>query len=300
MGWGLEIGVDRLRLCAATLVRGRVRVRRPAECDVPAGLVQPSLTAANLPDAPALGRLLRTLARGAGCRGWVNLALPDEVFSLRTLLTDEVPAEPGEARRFLRWQARDLLPFPPEEMRLDFLAPVPGPEGRRRVVCLIARDRVLGDYERLLQEAGLQPARVDARSVTLAQAVSRRIGARAVGLLGLRSGHMSLLLFEDGRPRFWRTISADAPVDGASDRLVREVSDSLAFCRESEGTRPIEELLLEGPATLLEPLSRALADWLEIPTSPLERGAFDFAAGSASLSEPARWGAAVGAAVSAC
>jgi Tfp pilus assembly PilM family ATPase len=300
MAWGIDIEADRLRLCAATVAGGRVRLQRCAEVPVPAGLLQPSLATSNLPDLAALGRILAGLAREAHCRGWVRVALPDDAFSLRTLLTDELPPEPAEARRFLRWQARDLVPFPAEETRLDFVAGLPAAEGRQRVVCLMARERVLADYERLLAEAGLHAARLDARSVMLAQAASRRLESRTAGLVSLAAGRMTILIVEGGHPRFRRTLAgADAPDEAGRDRLRREVADSLAFCRESEGTAPVEELLLDAPAGAGDGLAADLSAWLEIPVSPLQGAALGVPAG-AKLADPPRWGAAIGAAIAPC
>jgi Tfp pilus assembly PilM family ATPase len=300
MAWGLDIEADRLRLCAAAAAGGRIRLQGWAEAPVPAGLLQPSLTTSNLPDPAALGRILAGLAREVRCRGWVRVALPDDVFSLRTLLTDDLPQEPAEARRFLRWQARDLLPFPAEETRLDFVAGLPPAEGRQRLVCLMARDRVLADYERLLAEAGLHAARLDAHSVAVAQAASRRLGSRTAGLVSLAAGRMTILIVEAGRPRFRRTLAgAETPDEAERDRLRREVADSLAFCRESEGTAPVEELLLDTPAGAGDGLAAELSDWLEIPVSPLQAAALGLPAG-AKIADPPRWGAAIGAAIAPC
>ncbi len=298
MPWGLEIQADRLRLCEAKLTAGRVRITRSGEVALAPGLVQPSLTAPNLPDPGALTPLLATLGRDLGCRGWVALALPDEALSLRSIVTEQVPAQPVEARRFLRWQARDLLPFPVEEARLDFLPGLAASDGRQRLVCLMARERVLAEYERLLMEAGLQAARVDARSVMLAQAASRRLGQRAAGVVAFGAGRMTLLVLEEARPRFWRTLAAADPLEGHErERIIREVADSLAFSREAEEIQPIEELLLDGPEHLTDALAAELGEWLEIPVSPLQPAAFGLGGGATKIQDVARWGAAIGAAI---
>jgi Tfp pilus assembly PilM family ATPase len=262
------------------------------------GLVQPSLTAPNLPDPEAVARLLTGLGRNLGCRGWIGLALPDEALTLRSLITEQVPGQPAEARRFLRWQARDLLPFPVEEARLDFLPGLPAADGRQRVVCLMARERVLAEYEQLLAQADLQAARVDARSVMLAQAASRQLGQRAAGVVAFGAGRMTLLVVEEARPRFWRTLAVAEPLEGRErDRIIREVADSLAFSREAEATQPIEELLLEGPEHLTDGLAAELGEWLEIPVSPLQPAALGVAGGATRIQDVARWGAVIGAAV---
>jgi Tfp pilus assembly PilM family ATPase len=296
MAWGLEIQPDRLRLCRATRTRDRLRIARQAEVPVPPGLVQPSLSAPNLPDGPALAALLARLARDLGCRGWVHAALPDEVFALRSVVTEALPADRSEATRYLRWQARELLPFPAEEARLDFL---PGPrqaDGRRRIACLLARERVLAEYERLLSEARLEAARVDAGTITLAQALSARLGQRTAVLLAFGPRRLTLLVLEDDCPRFWRTLKIAEPMAEADrQQLLREVADSLAFCRQSEGVGAVEELLLDGPEELTSGLATELTEWLEIPVSAA-RAAADLQPTGAGAAA-ARWGAAIGAAV---
>src|SRR5512138_2773522 len=106
MAWGLEIQPDCLPRRESKLTAGRVRIARSGAVTLAPGLVQPSLTAPSLPDAETLAPLLTTLCRDLACHGWVGLALPDEALRLRSIVTDQVPAQPVEARRFLRWQAR--------------------------------------------------------------------------------------------------------------------------------------------------------------------------------------------------
>jgi Tfp pilus assembly PilM family ATPase len=91
MGWGLEIDTEMLRLCRAEMRRGRLHLKRRTEAAVPAGLVRPSPKDVNVTDGAALSGVLQELCKNAGCRGWVRVALPDPIFTLRTLATDEVP-----------------------------------------------------------------------------------------------------------------------------------------------------------------------------------------------------------------
>ena len=81
---------------------------------------------------------------------------------------------------------------------------------------------------------------------------------------------------------------------------MREVADSLAFCREAESIPPLEELLLDAPASAApERLAADLSEWLELPVSPLQPAALGLGAGVA-IENPARWGAAIGAATAPC
>jgi Tfp pilus assembly PilM family ATPase len=300
MAWGLEIGAETLRLCRAEVRRGLFHLQRRAEVALPSGLIRPSLKEGNVGDPAALSGLLKDLCRNGGCRGWVRVALPDPVFTLRTLASDELPRERLEAQRFLRWQARDLLPFPADEARLEFLPTDSGPDGRARVICLLARDRVLAEYERALADAGLRPAVLDARSISLAQAASATLARRTIALLAVGGTQTTLLVLQEGLPRFWRILSQGrrAWTDEDRPRQLREVADSITFCQESEGVGPVEGVILGGLGTETAEVASALAEWLEVPVEALDLCAALRAAGHRD--DLAQWGPAIGAAIRAC
>lgn len=304
MAWGLEIESEALRVCRAELRRGRIRLRRRAEVVVPLGLIRPSLKDPNVADPAALRGLLSDLRRTAGCRGWVRVALPDPVFTLRCIASDELPARRQEARGFLCWQARHLLPFPPEEARLDFLPAGPGPDGRAQAICLMARDRVLREYEQVLEGTGLRAAALDARSISLAQAASPRLGRGTTGLLAVGGAGTTLLLVQEGQPRFWRILpdGRDAWANGDRARLIREVAASITFWKESEGVGPLDGLTLGGLGLLTTQVMAAFANWLEVPVSALDLGATP--GPDQYRVDPAedldRWGPAIGAAIRPC
>lgn len=297
MAWGLEIETEALRLCRADLTRGRLNLRRRAEVAVPSGLIRPSQKDGNVTDAAAFGGLLRDLCRNVGCQGWVRVALPDPIFSLRTLASDELPAKRQDAQRFLRWQMRELLPFPAEEARLDYLPLGPGQDRRVRAVCLVARDSILGEYEQALKDAGLRVSLLDARCITLAQAASGALQQRSAGLLAVGKTWTTLLLLREGQPRFWRTLHEGAGGWAGLDRprLFREVADSLTFCQESDGLEPVEEVILAGVGAWTAEVASALTEWLGVPVTVLDPCAALRTEGHPD--DLTQWGPAIGAAI---
>lgn len=300
MAWGLEIDSEALRLCRAELRRGQLKLRRRAEVALPTGLIRPSLKEGNVSDPAALAGLLRDLRTQAGCSGWVRLALPDSIFMLRTLATEALPDAREEARKFLCWQARDLLPFPAEEARLDYLPSGTGPDGKLQATCLIARDHILAEYEQALSAAGLRAAALDARSVSLAQSASAGLEGGTVGLLGITHMRSTLLVVQEHQPRLWRILSGGGSewTGDDRDRLVREVVDTVSFYRESEGIRPLDKFVLAGPSPLAADIASTLGEWLEAPVSLLDLRAALRAEGHAD--DLVHWGAAIGAAIRPC
>lgn len=299
MPWGVEIGTDRIRLCRADLRGGRIQLHRAAESSLPSGLVRASLKDTNVTDVAALTKALRDLVRHSGCRGWVRVALPDPVFLLRTIAIQELPEDREAARRFLCWQARDLLPFPAEQARLDFVKAAPDLDGRLRLTCLMANNRILTEYERILAGADLLPAALDARSVALAQAASALLTARSVGLLTADGVRATLLVLQEGRPRLWRIMAADDAHGGNGVRLIREVADSLAYFQETEDLDPLQHLFVHGMGHRTEEIASGLTKWLDLQVSVLDLSrAFTSGAKPRGMAdELTRWGAALGAAI---
>jgi type IV pilus assembly protein PilM len=300
MSWGLEIGSEMLRVCHAEVRRGRLRLNRRAELAVPSGLIRPSLKEGNVGNSGSLSGFLREVCRNAGCRGWVRVALPDPIFTLRAVATDELPPQRQDAQRFLCWQARDLLPFPAEEARLDFLPPAPGANGRLRVTCLMARDSILTEYEQVLAEVGLRAAVLDARSISLAQAASAPLGRGTIGLLAISETRSTFLVVQEGQPRFWRILPEGCGAWSGDDRarLVREVADSIIFWQESEGVTPMDGVTVAGLGPLTGEVVSALGGWLAVPVTGL-----DLCAALRTEGHPddlIRWGPAIGAAIRSC
>jgi Tfp pilus assembly PilM family ATPase len=272
MPWGFEIGPETVRVCHASLRADRLVVQRRVELPVPAGLIQPSLKESNVGDAARLAALLAEARHQARARGWLRVALPDAVFTMRTVTTDQLPERREEARRFLRWQGRDLIPFPPDEARLDYLRLSPAADGRQRSVCLVARERVLAEYEGALTQAGCRVAVLDAQTISLAQAAAPVLGAGPVGLLAVNGTRSTLLVVSEGLPRFWRHLPEGRQgwEDGSRVRLLRELADSLTFCQESEGTGTVQELVVSGLGPLAGEVSASLTDWLGLPVARLD------------------------------
>jgi hypothetical protein len=139
---------------------------------------------------------------------------------------------------------------------------------------------------------------IDARSIAFSQAALVRVAARTVGLLTADGERATLLLLRDGQPFQWRLLAVDGEHESNGVRLLREVADSLAYFRETEGLPPVDHLFVHGLGSRTESLAADLAAWVEIPTSVLSLTEIVSAArGNGPAEDPSCWGAALGAAI---
>jgi hypothetical protein len=80
------------------------------------------------------------------------------------------------------------------------------------------------------------------------------------------------------------------------------VSDSLTYFQESEGVGPVEEVLVVGLGARTPEIVSALAEWLDLPVTPLDLTPVLSArpAGTGPHDDLTAWGAAIGAAIAPC
>lgn len=297
---GVDIGGHTLKVCAGE-GRGPARVRLAATA-MPTDLLRPSFTDPNATDEEALARLLReTLARVAPRARRARVALPELAVRLRFLDFQDLPERREEIVQFIRFRLKASLPFPAEEARLDYLSLPPGHEdgGRRRLLCLIGRERVLAQYEGVLARAGLDAPCLAPGSVYL---YNRWTAARDEALLLGHLGHSgtTLVVAAGGRPLLWRTLplGGQAPGPDAAEALGREVADTLGFARDQAGLPRIERAMISGGLAARRDILEVLGSLVSAPVDLLDpfAGGPPPAAGGPPLA-PSAWavaGAAAG------
>ncbi len=271
MGAGLDIGSYSLKLCEATAGWTGLRLRRHAELRVPEGLLRPSPEEENVADPAAFRELLAQLLAQWGRRPpHVRVAISDLAARVRIVGCDALPVDPEEARRYVLWRLRPELGFPPEEARVDYVPLGPGPgETGRRLLCLASHRKVVGQYEGLLEEAGLRVSALAPSSALLFNLFDafflpgpRRLEKPLLLNLGYTSS--TLVMAQNGVPVFWRSLPiggadflAATPDAGKADperqerragakRMLQDILDSIAFCAEECGIERPDRLVLAG------------------------------------------------------
>jgi type IV pilus assembly protein PilM len=148
--------ISREHVAAAAWRGGRLGADDLASEALPAGAVVPSPVELNIADPSAVSAAVQRVANRVHARGHgVALLLPDPVVRVFILQFESFPRRADEAGPLLRWRLKKSLPFDVEDSTVSWtLQPARG-EGVE-LVAGIARKKIVGQYEQILEEAGLR------------------------------------------------------------------------------------------------------------------------------------------------
>ncbi len=140
-----------------------------------------------------------------------------------------------------------------------------------RLLYLLGREAVLGQYETVLAYVGLEPTRIITRGLALYRCVhiAGVVGKRL--FLGLGPSSLSLIYVQDGVPRLWRVLPWDdpPPPDGnrRAARLLRELQETMHYLEEELAVGAFDSLLMIGGE---EALADALRKACTFPVQTFE------------------------------
>jgi hypothetical protein len=273
-------------VCAVRLARdgSRLALGAAAASELPAGVLEVSLTKPNVIEPASFQALLRaTLERvGALSGGPVSLVLPDPV--VRLALVPAAGLRGRDASEVLRFQLHKALPFDVRGARLAWRA-----QGEQALVA-VAPEEVLSSYERPLEELGFQPGLVEPAGLALADAVGAGGAEGDTLLVNWDEGYVTFILLRAGRPLLIRTL----PGESGPDAVARQAVGTLQFHEDrlgggglagvlvrSAGCPGEEALAVLRRALGLEP--RLLTPWAALGTTEAGEAAQAVAGAAASL-----------------
>jgi hypothetical protein len=282
--WGLQIDKGQIGLCWVRRRFRGVTVERGGSHALPPGLLNPSLTEPNIADEAAFVSALRSLREKAGWGGGsVAVALPDLSCRVGHQDFDEMKGTPSEIRQLLSWRMKGHLHFPLQEARIDY-QPLPSAGKATRLLYLLARETVIGQYETVLAKAGLEPIRITPRGLALHHVLA--IGGVTGKQLFLTPEPSSdLFIYSDGGvPHLWRVVPWEEngtlrDPDRRVKRTVRELHETVTYLEDEMRVGKLDGLVLLGgtePA-LAETLKQACRlpihtvppPWLRLPADLL-------------------------------
>jgi type IV pilus assembly protein PilM len=168
----VEIAPHRVSAASVVARESALSITAHAVEPLPAGIVVPSLNAANISDPKVAGAALRRVFERLGTRPKrVALAVPDSVAKVSLLKFEKVPPRARDLDELIRWQVRKAAPFRIDDAQLTYIPGSKASDGSTEFLVVMARKDIVREYELVCEEAGAQAGLVDLATFNVINAV---------------------------------------------------------------------------------------------------------------------------------
>ena len=271
-------------VAAARGARRRVSLEAHAFEALPAGAVTPSPVELNIIDTAAVGAALaRVLARVNGHETGTALVIPDQVVRVFLLQFETFPRRAEEAVPLLRWRLKKSVPFDVEDTVVSYMLQDAGPAvprptgegssespGGVHVLAAVARQRIVRQYEEMLEAAGRAAGVV--LSSTLA-ALPLMDDSHASLLARLSGRTLTTVIARRGLMAVYRCTEMPATFDAlAPQALLDEIYPAAAYYHDTWG-EPVAQARLAGFGERYEEFRSAVEHELNCKAAPLSAAA---------------------------
>jgi type IV pilus assembly protein PilM len=256
---------------AAARLGGRRVLESHAFEALPEGTVVASPVEPNVTDAAAVAGALERVLTRIGAQGpEVALILPDEVVRVFLLQFESFPRRSDEAVPLLRFRLRKSVPFDTEESSVSYsvqpAGPASTPAGTIHVLAAIARQKIIRQYEELLEARQKRVAVV--LSSTLA-ALPLVDDTRPALLARLCGNTLTTVIVRSGALAVYRCT----PLHGAADAItpksfLDEVYPAIAYFQDTWSIG-VAEVRLAGLGGRMEEFRAPLEAELQCRVTPV-------------------------------
>lgn len=232
----------------------------------PEGAITPSATQTNIADPDAVRNAIHSVISRVPRQGPdVALLLPDPSIRVFILPFDTFPRRTEDGLPLLRWRLKKSLPFPAEEAVISWLRQS-SRDGQIEIVAAVARQKIVREYESLLEGEGLLAGVV--QSSTLATLPILNYGSATL-LARLSGRNLTTVIVRGETMCVYRSTELGATTDGLKSQVIfDEVFPAVAFYQDTWGEK-IEQLRVAGFGLGEEELREALSRELACPANPL-------------------------------
>lgn len=143
------------RVALARWGKRRGKLEEYSSEPLPSGAISPSPLETNLAQPQAVRTAFRRLLTHVSIRGnSIALLLPDPVVRVFILAFDTFPRRADEALPLLRWRLKKSVPFDVDETSISWMRQT-GRNGSLEIVAAVARQRIVREYEEVVESAAL-------------------------------------------------------------------------------------------------------------------------------------------------
>jgi Tfp pilus assembly PilM family ATPase len=238
---------------------------------LPAGAVQPGLSALNIADVPAVAQIIARVFAELGARpSRVALVLPDTVAKVSLVKLEQVPAKIADLNEIVKWQVRKTSPFPIEQAVLSLSPGARAAEGGSEFVVSFARREVIHQYEQACAMAGAHAGLVDLSTFSVINGILAGPEPPAGDwlLVHVTHSYFSLAVLRDNALLFFRNRSEEA------EGTLADLMHQTAMYYEDRLHGPgFARVLIAGASRLpggIEPVRRAVEARIGITVEAVE------------------------------
>ena len=264
----MAVEIAPTHVAAARWRRARGSLESFAVEEIGSGAISPSPLEANIVNADAVrGALRRVFAHVSHRSGNLALLIPDPAARVFILPFDTFPRRAEEALPLLRWRLKKSVPFDVEETTISWTRQA-GPDGSLEIVASVARQKIIREYEELIESLGAHPGVVISSSLSALSLLEDRGATLLVRMVGRA---LTTVVVQGGRLCVYRTSDMATPSGLLDPQFVLdEIFPALAFFQDTSGGS-VDRVRISGFGAREEIFRRALSEELKCPVDPVSQ-----------------------------
>jgi len=162
----------------------------------------------------------------------VAVSLPDAVSKIMLIDLEGRFKSRSEALDLIRWKLKKSIPLETADTVIDFQQLTVRENGDLALLVAIASRKVISQYEDLITDAGLSPARIDCNTFNICRLFNRRLSLHDDCILvSFYGSTLSIVVFADGIPEFIRVKDLSGSL-ATDSRVYMEINSSLLVLKD--------------------------------------------------------------------
>ena len=161
-----------------------------------------------------------------------NLVLHPDFYRLTLVDTPNVPR--AEYKKAIRWQIKDIISYPLEDVAIDIFNPGETEENTKKIYVIAAQKSFLQKIVNVVQDCGLYPIAVDIREFAVRNLIAELAKpSETIGFLNLTDDGCILILIKERHVQFVRhfPIKLDFLKNNNYSGLITELQRSFDYCQ---------------------------------------------------------------------
>lgn len=272
---GVDLGLGTIKVVALNGNQGKVVLAGVGEIKTPA--VEWMKAEANKKNIEEVATALKSLTKDLKLIGrQAVVALPE--YEIVSRLVSLPPLKEGEIKDALKFEAETFVPYPLDQVSIDYEVIEEDEAGRLTVFAIAARNDLIDNYVKIFKSAGIELLAIESPAVSMRRVLKQMMTAsEATMVVDIGQKYSDIVGFKGGNIHFARSM----PVGGES--LTRAISVNLgldmASAEEYKKAYGIKEMELEGKiknaimpvfSSMAEEIRRAMALFEESNSKSIE------------------------------